>query len=370
MKIILHTLLLLILSAPLRSQARTFEDETTPPPKTPSVQTPSAPSRYVQIDLSNYPIDQLVGMARSAYQKGDYPSAIKHYYWALHKGHDGYYEMASYYALSGDTQAANYWLIKDATDGSPDLSWTEQDEDMKNLRSSEQWANTKQFISEMENYWHNSKKFSYSLIVPDGYTGEIALPTMVALHGKGDSPESFIHEGYQSLSNNMKVAFIGISGPTVLGKNAYAWTPDYETNITHIQKVMQVIAKNEGLKLASKALFGFSQGAQVSLTVAVNNAPEWNGALAMSPGLYPVKSIELTDAVKNAPPTALQKQIYIITNGELEHQYNLSLSQQDREYLVTHGAQVNQYSYPNAGHHFPADYYDKLPVWIGKFLNL
>ncbi len=110
-----------------------------------------------------------------------------------------YYDLACDYALAGDIEAAIYWLYVDAQKGSVDVSWTDNDPDLESVRAHESWPSLREYLVTMEKYWSESGNRAYKVITPDDYKPRIFIPVLVALHGKGDSPIDFIHDGYQKL---------------------------------------------------------------------------------------------------------------------------------------------------------------------------
>lgn len=352
-----------VLAAPAIKQFLPAE----PPPKAVLAFSPAtAPGKFIQLDISRYKSRDLVSFANRAREEGDYKKAIQYQFWAVQNGGDGQYDLACYYALAGNVKAAMYWLQADAEAGnSIDIAWLERDPDLEQVRAHANWPSLQNYLAAVADYWSASGNKAYQALVPQNHDRALPLPVLIALHGKGDTPLDFVGEIYQSLSDDLGIAIIAVSGVNPLGKNAFRWSTRAATNQLHIASFLQTIFREEKIIPGKMALYGFSQGAQVSLQMAVSEPKKWLGALAMSPGLSPVKALTLTQSRPN-----LKHQQFIITNGEKEHRYNLNLAQQNISDLKAMGADVAHIVYPDKGHQFPPDFYQKFSLWISEILQL
>ncbi|WP_198263007.1 alpha/beta hydrolase [sulfur-oxidizing endosymbiont of Gigantopelta aegis] len=310
-------------------------------PETPEhIQYPLVPEeRYIKVDLKNYPAERLaeIARARAALENKDYPRAVQYQYWAIQVGDRGYYDLAFYYARQGNIKQALHWLIIDAQKGNNDVNWVEKDPDMQSVRSSQFWPEMHAYLLSMEKYWRYSGHRSYSLIKPKNYQKSMAIPVLVGLHGKGDNPQNFVHERYQNVADTLNIIILGLSGITPSGKTAFAWSVEAGDNNQHINTYLDDILKKEGVVASTKALFGFSQGAQVAPQISASYPEQWQGVLAMSPGLYPVDGLEIA----NKKPD-LKNKHYIVTNGEQEHHYNLELAESDIKTLKSFGCRSSK----------------------------
>lgn len=334
---------------------------------TPNIKTsPSEPpSQYVQIDISGYPAESLAEYSARAYEEGDYPQAAQYRYWAIKNGDKGFYDLAYYYALAGKVDDAIYWLIIDAKEGSPDLNWVENDKDMAAVRADPRWPDLKRYLQSVSDYWRQSDHTAVAVYLPDGYVPYEAIPVLVGLHGKGDTPLDFVDSRYQSLANDLHIAVVGLSGIMPLGKNAFAWMPEAQLNREHVNKLLDKVLTENKIQLKYAALFGFSQGAQVSLQLASYAPDKWRGAFAMSPGLYPVTTLEVPE-----PKNNLGKQVYFVSTGSDEREYNLELAKNNIAVIESMQGKVEHRVYPDQGHQFPADYNVVFPQWVRKVFKL
>lgn len=335
----------------------------------PQVSTPTnpgtAPDRYIQLDVSTYSAWELDELANQAYRDGDYDQAVQYQYWAIQNGDDSYYDLACDYALAGNVEAAIHWLYIDAQKGTADVNWTDNDPDLANVRNHGDWPALREYLVAMEQYWAESGNRAYKAIVPENYQPQTLIPLIVALHGKGDSPLEFIHDGYQRLADDLNIAIVSISGPIPYGQNAYKWSTDPHENDAHLQDFLPEILKREDIAASKMALLGFSQGAQVSLQTIAFHPDQWQGALAMSPGLYPVQDVIFSGTTV---PDLSQVNI-IVTNGAEENEYYLNLAGQNINILKFGDANIQHLVYPNQGHQFPSDYYENITNWVNTILS-
>lgn len=349
-------------ATPTREQFLNSDPKPEPPTETAPGQ---GPSQHIQTDISKYPAQQLDQYAVQAYRAKDYEKAIQYQYWAIQNGDDSYYDLACNYALAGQVDQAIHWLYVHAREGSVDVLWTDQDPDLKAVREHPEWPRLRQHLVHTEIHWRHSGNKAYTAIVPDDYEPNTPIPLAVGLHGKGDTPLDFIHDGYQELANTMGIAVIGLSGPVPLGENSYAWTTNWKQNDQHLTNFLSEALERENINPSSTALFGFSQGAQVSLQTAALHPDDWEGVLAMSPGLYPVESLTIRDSSHDYSDIT-----FIVTNGAEEGEYNLNLAKQGIAALEKQQAKVQHKVYPGQGHQFPGDYYQMLGTWMQAALKL
>jgi predicted esterase len=213
------------------------------------------------------------------------------------------------------------------------------DEDLISLRKDPRWEKVHQYLEDCNNYFETANIKYTQVLVPKGYRKGKPIPAVVWMHGLGANPENFTNESAQVYADEINIALIGVSGA--------------------IEEASEKVTIEKGKVIT----FGFSQGAQMGLEVAVRYPEEYAGAIVLSPGARSHLN-ELT-----ASPN-LTKRGFVLCCGAQEHPGNVLLTSNDAAWLRRAKAQIIHKPYPGmSAHSFPPDFEDRFPEWIKFILN-
>jgi predicted esterase len=312
-------------------------------------------------DLRKVPAQRLAAAARRLYDEKQYPQAIQVLHHAIAGGADGGYDLACDYALTGNVDAAFYWLQKSALDEGIDASWAGQDSDLDILRKDRRWAQVESFLAACNAYWAKSGNTSVTLVVPSGYKPGTPIGVLVGLHGLGADPEGFVNkEAYQDLADELKMAIVGVSGTVPRGRRSFVWSENPVEDAAHIRRALAGLKDKLTVAPGHIVAFGFSQGAQMAFEVAFANPAEYAGAIVMSPGT--TKRVTLREL---SPGPANKKQAFVCTCGAQEQAGNVLYTRADAEFATKAGSRVELKLYDGVSEHrFPADFAAAFPGWV------
>jgi predicted esterase len=333
------------------------------PPKPPLVLTrPAAPpTRLGERDLSTADPGSLAAGARRAAQKANYDEAAVLQYWAVNAAEPvgTLYDLACYVARSGKADAAFYWLQEAAAKDGVNASWAEEDADLESLRADARWQQITPFLRQYNYYWKHSGITEESWLLPSGYDGKQPLPLLIGLHGLGHNAKGFVDEDYRAYVDEAHVAMLGVSGTFPLGPKTFSWSEDPALDLERIDAALAKVGPRFQIAAGKVLLFGFSQGASMSVEIAARHPERFAGALALSPGLK-------TEV--DAPTGALGGRSFVLLANEHEHPATLARTSYYDRTLRSLGARVYYRPFPKlGGHTLPPDYSEKLPDWV-KFI--
>ena len=206
------------------------------------------------------------------------------------------------------------------------------------------------------------------VILPDGHNPKEPIPVAIWLHGYGSSPSelSFFEEDYQQRADELKIAFVGISGTARIEDGGYEWTEDFAIDHEYVDEVLSENAGKVVPDWPRVALFGFSQGAKVAGDLALNFPDRYAGAILLSPGGH---REEPAEPESPSPDHANQRYICIVGAGEAFG--NRQLTREYKNAAEELGASVLHKEYPGMDDHTtPPDYEEKLSEWLGSILGI
>jgi predicted esterase len=155
-----------------------------------------------------------------------------------------------------------------------------------------------------------------------------------------------------------------VSGPLARGPDAYDWSPDPAENARRVRDGIEQARASARIADDRIILFGFGEGAQASLDVAVREPDRYRGAIAMSPGNLRWR----LDEVEPSPQIA--RQGYVIAFGSFEAFDTVGTSYVDASLLRDLGARVKVHTaWLYARHTLPPDFETRLPQWIDFVLE-
>ena len=312
-------------------------------------------------NLSKMEAAELQGRANQAMGNEDYTRAAAFQYWYVQKSKTGQYNLACFLARIGQTDPAFYWLQLAALEEGVDTAHAQRDEDLESLREDPRWRVVQQYLQDCNQYFESASISHTVVILPKGYQKGTPIPAVLWLHGLGSRPEDFTNDECQDYADSLNVALIGVSGTKARGPRSFVWAEDVEQDGKRLRDAMKEVSDRVTIKKGYVITFGFSQGAQAGLEVAVSDPEEYAGAIVLSPGAHPH-----LDELKTSP--LLAHRGFVLCCGAQEHPGNVRLTAMDADWLRKAKAKIIHKPYPGvAAHSFPHDFDDRFPEWV-KFI--
>jgi predicted esterase len=320
------------------------------------------PERLDGKDLKAMVEDELNARAHQAMAKEDYSRAATYQYWYVQKSQTGQYNLACFLARVGQTDPAFYWLQRAALEEGVDTLHAQRDEDLASLHRDPRWAQVLPYLTACNRYFETAPVARTTLVLPKGYQKGTPIPVVLWLHGLGSRPDDFTAgEGCQEFADELNVAVVGVSGTRPRGPRSYVWAEDPEKDAKRLRDALAEVSNRLTVKKGSAITFGFSQGAQVGLDVAVRYPEEYAGSIVLSPGAQPH-----LEGVRPSP--LLARRGFVLSCGAKEYPGNVQLTADDADWLRRAGAQVIHKPYPGvSAHTFPKDFDERFPEWV-KFI--
>ena len=252
---------------------------------------------FLDIDIA-----ELEKKAREAYNNGDYEVAARDYLAYLqYNTQDGgnIYNLACCYGLLGEAELACRFLERAFEAGFRDVGWAANDPDFNKVKDTEHFKTTIQKLEQTlkeadadkgeETYLTARSEFRCRIRLPEGYDKDKAYPLIVALHGFGSDPESFVRL-YDRFENPQFIyAAPQAMYPYLRGnEQGYSWTAplphedpvhkrswseseDYVAGLVrHLKKMYNV---------SEVYLLGFSQGCGLAYTAGIKNHELFKGLI-------------------------------------------------------------------------------------------
>jgi predicted esterase len=322
---------------------------------------PALPDRLDGKDLKTMDAAELLARANQAMANQDYPRAAAFQYWYVQKAKTGQYNLACFLAQIGQTDPAFYWLQVAALEEGVDTQHALRDDDLVSLRRDPRWNTCRQFLEDCNRYFESTPLARTVVVLPKGYQKGTPIPAILWLHGLGSRPEDFVNSHGQTYANALNVAVIGISGTKARGPSSFVWAEDVEMDAKRLRDALAEASAQVTIQHGAVVTFGFSQGAQVGLEIAVRYPEEYAGSIVLSPGAQPH-----LDGLKPSP--LLAKRGFVVSCGADEHPGNVRLTSDDANWLRQAKAKVLHKAYPGvSAHSFPSDFAVRFPVWV-KFV--
>lgn len=243
---------------------------------------PSSPSD--EIDLRRIAPPHLTQHAFQLYQAGRYSEAVQWQYRYVATTGAGQYNLACFYARSGDVDAALYWLQIAARKELACPEWSSHDSDLVNVRGDDRWAVMLNDLQACARRWEEMAPGEVMPVLPRDNRRDRRLPVIVALPAATDGAHSIVgSEMFQSLADQMQVAFLGVSGTLGRGRGAYAWSEDPARDLAQVEGALQSQSGNITPAEGQIILFGLAQGAVVAAELAARRPDRFAGAILVSP---------------------------------------------------------------------------------------
>lgn len=328
-------------------------------PKAPLVLArPAKPPELVgRRDLSKMDSVRLEALMQEWYQRGEFAHAAVAGQWSVARGGDGRYDLACCLALSGEREGAFFYLQEAAIVEGVDARHAQSDPDLQMLRQDPRWARVASFLNEMGRYWEAHPVLKTTLILPRNYKPDRPIGVVIGLHGLGGN-HNFVSADYQPLSDQLGIAFLGVSGTNALGPKAFRWSEEVARDQGQVSKALDSRKKELRVDGSRKILFGFSQGAKMAFELAATYPGHYRGAICFSPG-------GLTEDAARPNTHSLASQRYLFAVGDGENESTLKYARQGAAWCQQLGAGVNLRIYPGVSTHgFPSDFWEAFPNWL------
>ena len=250
------------------------------------------------LDLS--PGESLL-LAAEAYRNGDWYQAAAEYLNALEidpSSSNSIYNLACCYGLMGEGELAAVYLRRAYSAGFTDLEHINWDPDFDSVRELSVFSTLLDSLNTAaaeqdrrlgELHWFDAvESFYYRVRFPEGFNPPVELPLVIGLHGFGGSPDSFIK--IWELIDEPDFIFVVPQAPYPIGEDAFSWYRGENGSEEWGHSLL--LAGNYMLKLTEHLqneypvseiyLFGFSQGACLSLYTGIRNPELFNTVIAAS----------------------------------------------------------------------------------------
>jgi predicted esterase len=343
--------------------------DTTPPGELPAVPfplpVPAAPSTHLgPIDLEEVDAGRLASEAIRQAKLGDVSTALSCQYVAVIKSGSGRYNLACFYSLAGNVDAALYWLQMAAREEGTDPDWATKDSDLTKVWRDARWPRVLAYLRKCQQYWETSGFSETALILPRQAATDQPIPVFIGLHPAGHFAHGFLDAAAsQALADEMGVAFLAVSGTIPYGKETFAWSEDPAKDLARIDAALEEVKDRLTPAEGQMVLYGFSQGAWVAGELAARHPDRFAGAIVMSPDRRSSAKLPALEARDEH-----RRQGLVAVCGEEETPETVRMTKAFAERFAKLRARVSQTLYPGKEtHSLPPDYVRKLPVW-GRFI--
>lgn len=345
--------------------------ESRPTPPRPSaaiaVPKPAAESPAIQnTDLRQLDPIRLRSGAQKLAAAGNFAEAAQLQYFVCERMNDGRYDLAGFYSRGGAADKAIYWLLTAAQTDGVDAKWAAKDPNFAPLHKNSRWPGIVSYLETCSAYWSKHGTPTTPLLLPSDYDVRTDPPLwgVVWLHGLSGNPNGFVNPANvecQNFANTLPAAFIGVSATVAGGPRKYSWTEDVNRDLPRIQAALAEVKSRVRLRPQGLILFGFSQGAQVGVEIAVRKPEEFAGCIALSPG--GMTNSRLPDLAARSP--LLASRGFVFGCGDGEHQSNKNRTADGAQWTKSAGAKIQLVVFPNQNQHsFPADFTAQFPNWV------
>ncbi len=329
-------------------------------PDTPlKLTAPAAPPKpYEGDDLSSREPGELAGAALKLAREGKHKEAIQFQHWSVMAAHKGQYDLACFYGLAGEKEAAFYWLQEAAVQEGVDADHASDDSDLSSVRSDPRWEKVQAFLKAYGEYWKESDLHTARVILPKSYQKGTPIGVVIGLHGRGADPDQFFNEIFQPFADDLNMAFVSVSGTVAMGPHTFVWSEDAQRDHAQLQRALKEVEDRVTVKADQVVLLGFSQGGQMGFEVAIQNPDSYRGAIVMSPGTTKVPHFDkFVAAPKN------RDQGFVIRCGEGE--FSAIDTKRDADVVKKAGARLDFLLYEGVdAHTYPPDFLEKLTGWV------
>ncbi|MBZ9685496.1 hypothetical protein G9F72_003910 [Clostridium estertheticum] len=202
----------------------------------------------------------------------------------------------------------------------------------------------------------------YNISLPSNLEEGKKYPVIYAMHGMGSNEKDII-----STIEELKDDFIiiGIRGPLTM-KSGFAYftiksfgNPDivsFDEVIEKLEVIIDNFLNRYPIDSSRQFLFGFSQGAILSMTLALKMGNKIKGIVALS-GYIP-KHVKETYPIKNVHELSI-----FIAHGEFDPVFPLNIGKENYEFFKARNELLSFNSYP-VGHEISLEEKNDFIAWL------
>ncbi|MCA9303771.1 MAG: hypothetical protein KC996_06585 [Phycisphaerales bacterium] len=217
----------------------------------------------------------------------------------------GAYNAACAHARAGHAEESADWLLIAAQRGFTGIRSLEEDADLEPIRGTEKFARALALVQanadkRFEEYKAVATETEVLTITPDAFDPGVPSPFLVVLHGSGGTPEP-LAELYKNIANELGMVLVVPAALRPWG-DGFGWTyrDESEWMVLHL---IDRLAESHHIDRGRVYLAGFSQGANVTLSVGLKHPDKFAGLFPVS-GHYEADAMPITDCA-NPPPVYL-----------------------------------------------------------------
>lgn len=194
---------------------------------------------------------------------------------------------------------------------------------------------------------------------------------LVLLHGVGSNAQNMLELG-SLLSEDQLI--VSLQAPIVLGADAFAWfhvqfTPngpvhnwaEAEKSLHLIEESLQDIAKQTGIPTNKISVFGFSQGAIMTIGLVLQSKLTLEKYIAASGRTLP----EFAKASENSPLADYAQRKIFVAHGESDSKLPVHLARDTKNVLRSAKLDLTYKEYKN-DHTVPQELISDARKWLGK----
>ena len=187
--------------------------------------------------------------------------------------------------------------------------------------------------------------YQYDIKLPSAMDPNKKYPTIFTLHGKGSNERNMLGL-VEPVSNEFII--VGIRGNLTLGAGYQYYELKslgnpireiFDQAATQLQQFIQYATKKYPIDSAKRYLLGFSQGAILSMTLALTMGEQLKGIVALN-GYVP-------DFVKTEYPLKSVKDVSVfISHGEFDSVFPIRIGQETAAYFQDQTTNLTFLTYP------------------------
>ncbi|HEY8889557.1 MAG TPA: hypothetical protein VIM70_04835 [Clostridium sp.] len=204
--------------------------------------------------------------------------------------------------------------------------------------------------------------FLFTVHLPSNLVKEKKYPVIYAMHGMGSNEKNILNL-IEELQNDF--ILIGIRGP-ILKDNGFAYfniksygNPDidsFDSVVANLKEFINNAPKSYPIDTTNQYLLGFSQGAILSMTLALIMGDKLKGIIALS-GYIP-KHVKVKHVTK-----PLSNLLVFISHGEFDPIFPVSVGKDNYDFFKARDEKVTYKLYP-VGHEVSLDIKNDFVKWL------
>jgi predicted esterase len=258
------------------------------------------------------------------------------------------FNMACLFSLKGEPRVAGEWLQKAVKQGFRELDSIKGDADLTSIRETDAY---KAVIAELEAGVFSFEKAAAAskplIVVPAGLDKDKPAPLIVAMHPYGGTAEWIVDKWSKVAADAGAILVAPRAVREVSGRDGFSWgaTDEADELLTRAVKIAQ---ESHKIDKSKTVLTGFSQGANMALTLGVRHADLFTGIIPVA-GRY---SPKLAEQLKDAKP-----RFYLMVGSK---DRVVDSNKKADEELEAAGIKSRVVVYDGLGHAFPDPYEPEL----------